>query len=67
MHAITLRIRVRDEGINGLSWITDSLGEAARELEVHEAEKRTPPLGLVPDPDDPGRFAWEIVVESYAP
>lgn len=61
MHAITLRIRVSDD--RGLSWIAESLGECARDLEAHEAEGND--IGLVPDPDDPGRYGWEIVSESY--
>lgn len=66
MHAIVLRIRVQDGFEEAASWITDSLGECARDLEAHEAEGNSPKLGLVPDPDDPGRFAWEIVAESHA-
>lgn len=64
-HAIVLRIRVTGEGDH--AWITDSLGECARDLEAHEADGSTPALGLVADPDDEGRFSWEIVAESYSP
>jgi hypothetical protein len=63
MHAVTLRIRVTDD--RALALLTDSLGELARELEHTQSEGRTD-LGLVPDQDDPGRYWWEIVTESYA-
>lgn len=65
MHAITLRIRVTGNG--DTAWITDALGECARELEAHEANGSSPTLGLIADSNDPGRYAWEIVAESYPP
>lgn len=64
-HSIVLRIKVADVSLLGLSYITDSLGECARELEAHQAEGQLPRLGLIPDLDDAGRFSWEIVAESY--
>jgi hypothetical protein len=69
MHAVVLRIQVQEPA--HLAHLTDALGECARELEAHEAratDERSgvTRLGLVPDPDEPGRFAWEIVTESYA-
>lgn len=63
MHAVTLRIKVKDD--RNLAYITDSLGECARELEAVQADE-TIDLGLVPDPMDYGRYSWEIVTESYA-
>lgn len=60
VHAITLRIPVRPH--TDLAYVTDALGECVRSLECEEAQH---PLGLVPDPDDPGRYAWAIVAESY--
>jgi len=62
-HAVVLRIRVT-EGAD-LSWLTDALGECARNLEAEEAEGPRQ-IGLVADPDDPGRYAWEIVQETYS-
>lgn len=62
-HAIVLRIRVVDGRAS--DWITDALGECARELEAHQADDTKDDLGLVADLDDPGRCAWEIVTETY--
>jgi hypothetical protein len=69
IHAVTLRIEINENGQDslGLSYLTDSLGECARSLEDHEASSTEPVLGLVPDQDDPGRFAWSITAESYPP
>jgi hypothetical protein len=64
-HAIVLRVQVTGDGDH--AWITDALGECARDLEAHEADGESPRLGLIHDDDDPGRFAWEIVAEVYSP
>lgn len=64
-HAIVLRIPVNPEG-HKASLLTDAMGEFARNLEADEADENQPNVGLVPDDDDPGRFAWSIVHESYA-
>ena len=68
IHAVTLRIRINENSQDalGLSYLTDALGECARSLEDHEASQNEPVLGLVEDEDDPGRYAWEIVTESYS-
>lgn len=64
VHAIVLRIPVStDLSSEGRAWITDALGECARDLEASEAHNGG--LGLIPDPDDEGRYAWSIVAESY--
>lgn len=64
-HAIVLRILVNTADHNA-SLLTDAMGEFARNLEADETDDSQPNIGLVPDDDDPGRFAWSIVHESYA-
>lgn len=65
-HAITLRIKVKPNA--NIDYITDTLGECARDLEATESSESSPQhLGLVPDENDPGRYAWEVVAESYTP
>lgn len=62
IHALVLRIPVTADA--DLGYLTDALGETARNLEVVAADHPNR-LGLVLDRDDPGRFAWSIVAESY--
>lgn len=62
-HAIVLRISITPGA--DIAWLSDALGECARELERAEVGSNGP-LGLVLDPDDPGRYAWSIVKEAYS-
>lgn len=59
-HALVLRIPV-EAGAN-LALLSDAMGEFARDLESIEPAEN---VGLVPDFDDPGRYAWSIVAEAY--
>ena len=63
---IVLEVEV-DENIAAadIDWIREAFGECARSLEHDDASGRL--TGLVPDPDDPGRFTWRSFdrVESY--
>ena len=64
-HAVVLRIKLDRATSAGIAYLTDALGECARDLEAHEADAADPRLGLVADPEDEGRFSWEIAAESY--